>query len=461
MTLPGLSLYYAGMAPKKQSLMTIAMQAFSITCLVTLAWMFFGYSLTFSSGSPVIGDYKKFFLVNLQVYEGHSEAPTIPEPLFCAFQLGFAVITATLMIGATGDRMKFYSMLVIVLLWHLLVYCPIAHSNWHPEGFLYQAGVLDYAGGNVVHIVAGMSGLVSTFVIGKRYGFDEDKFRPNNMLHTITGACFLWIGWFGFNAGSSFGANEQAAMALMMTQIATSAAAFSWILTEYAVTRVPTVLGMVNGAIAGLIAVTPAAGFVDSTGAFFIGLLSGPACYLGIRLKRYMGFDDALDAFGLHGIAGVYGGLMTGLFAKNFNAKGAFYGNPRQIGVQLYGIIVSVGWSLFMTFLILLVVKATLGIRVSVDTEKSGLDRAIHGEGLYHEKRTTSPSDRVAELLRAYAEAKGKLSVHGTSAHGASEGTAGRPGGLAALPQSALTTRGRSSESEDSDLTSSDVGEWV
>ena len=334
MTLPGLSLYYAGMVPRKQSLLTIAMHAFSITSLVTLGWMFFGYSLAFSPGSPVIGGYKKFFLVNLDAFASHPRAPTIPEPLFCAFQLGFAVLSATLMIGAAGDRMKFYSIMVIVLLWHFCVYCPIVHSNWHSEGFLYDAGVLDYAGGNVVHVCAGLSGLMSSFVVGKRYGFDEDKFTPNNMLHTITGACLLWIGWFGFNAGSSYGADEQAAMAILMTLVGTSAATFSWILTEYAATRVPTVLGMVNGAIAGLISMTPAAGYVDSTGAIFIGLLSGPVCYYGIRLKGRFGFDDYLDAFGLHGIAGMYGGFMTGLFAKNFGGVGAFYGNPKQIGIQ-------------------------------------------------------------------------------------------------------------------------------
>ena len=409
MTLPGLSLYYAGMASKKRSLLTTAMQAFSITCLITITWLFFGYSLSFSPGSPVIGGYTRFFLVNLEMSLGHPKAPTIPETLFCAFQLGFAIVTATVFCGASADRMKFYSLLIIVALWHLIVYCPVAHSNWHFEGFLYQAGVLDYAGGNVVHISSGMSGLISSYVIGKRLDSDHDPFVPNNMLYTITGACLLWIGWFGFNAGSSYGADEQAALALLMTQIATSTAAFSWILMEYFATKLPTVLGMVNGAVAGLIAVTPSAGYVDATGAFFIGLLSGPICYFGIRLKKYMGLDDALDAFGLHGIAGIYGSLMTGLFAKNFGGLGAFYGNPKQIGIQLYGILITSCWSLLMTFLILQLVDLAVGIRISSQTEKAGLDRSLHGEGLYAERtKNVTPSQRVTELLQAYAEAKAK-----------------------------------------------------
>ena len=410
MTIPGLSLYYAGMTSKKQSLLTSAMHGMAITCLVSILWTLFGYSLAFSSGSPVIGGYSKFFLINLAVDVAHPVAPTIPESLFCVYELGFAVVTATLSTGASVDRYKFYSMLLIVMLWHLLVYCPVAHSNWHPDGFLSQAGVLDYAGGNVVHIASGMAGLVSAFMVGKRQTFsDKQKFTPNNMMHTITGACLLWVGWLGFNGGSSFGANEQASMAILMTQIATSTAAFSWYATESFFTKVPTVLGVVNGAIAGLISITPAAGYVDSVGAFFIGLVGGFVCYFAIQLKKYFGFDDAFDAFGLHGIAGIYGGFMTGLFAKTFGGRGAFYGNPMQIGIQLYGIVCSAGWSLAMTYVILLAVDACVGIRVSLETEKSGLDRSLHGEGLYAPRSATlTPTQRVAELMEAYAKAKEK-----------------------------------------------------
>lgn len=272
-----------------------------------------------------------------------------------------------------------------------------------------MAGVLDWAGGNVVHITAGMSGLITSMVVGKRYGYGEQRFTPNNMLHTITGACFLWVGWFGFNGGSSFEADERACRAVLMTQIATSTAAFSWILMEQIVTKQPTVLGMLNGAVAGLVSITPAAGYVDPTGAFIIGLLSGPVCYYGTNVKKRLGLDDALDAFGLHGIAGIYGMLMTGLFANCAEATGSLYGNRNQVAMQLYGITCTVGWSMSVTYVALLAIKATVGLRVSVSTEKSGLDRSFHGEGLYVARsKTVTPSERVAELLKAYAEAKAR-----------------------------------------------------
>ena len=324
-------------------------------------------------------------------------------------QSGFAVVTAALVCGASADRMKFNSMLLFVAMWHLLVYCPIAHSNWHYEGFLHKAGVLDWAGGNVVHISAGISGLMTSIVVGKREGYGKKKFTPHNMLHTITGACFLWVGWFGFNGGSSFAADESATMSLLMTQIAASTAAFSWILMELIMKRQATVLGMINGSVAGLVSITPAAGYVDATGAFFIGLLSGPVCYYGSSLKRYLGFDDALDAFGLHGIAGIFGEIMTGLFASQRGAKGAFYGNGYQLAIQLYGVTCTVSWALIMSLFILVCINITLGLRVSETAEEKGLDRSLHGEGLYAEKsRTVTPSERVATLLKSYADAKVK-----------------------------------------------------
>ena len=454
MTVPGLTLYYAGMASQKKNLMTIAMQSFSICCLITLVWMFFGYSLSFTKGSAVIGGASRFFLINMHSYEGQEKALTIPETLFCVYQLGFAVVAAAIMSGASADRMKFGSMLLLVALWHLLVYCPVAHSNWHSDGFLSQVGILDWAGGNVVHITAGVSGLVTSIVIGKRRGFGEQKFIPNNTLHTIAGACFLWVGWLGFNGGSSYAANEQAAEAILNTQIAASTAAFSWILTEYVINRQPTVLGMLNGCIAGLVSITPGAGYVDATGAFFIGLLSGPVCYYGITLKKTLGFDDALDAFGLHGIAGVYGGFMTGLFANNFGTKGAFYGNPLQLGLQMYGVVVSVLWSIFMTAAILAFVIKTIGLRVSAEVERCGLDRSSHGEGLYAERsKAITPSERVAELLRSYAIAKAKSSEEAA--------LNGGNGPIEVVAQRGTTVKfvKDGSVSEDSSLTNSEVEE--
>ena len=454
MTVPGLTLYYAGMASQKKNLMTIAMQSFSICCLITLVWMFFGYSLSFTKGSAVIGGASRFFLIDMHSNEGQEKAPTIPETLFCVYQLGFAVVAAAIMSGASADRMKFGSMLLLVALWHLLVYCPVAHSNWHSDGFLSQVGILDWAGGNVVHITAGVSGLVTSIFIGKRRGFGEQKFIPNNTLHTIAGACFLWVGWLGFNGGSSYAANEQAAAAVLNTQIAASTAAFSWILTEYVINRQPTVLGMLNGCIAGLVSITPGAGYVDATGSFCIGLLSGPVCYYGITLKKTLGFDDALDAFGLHGIAGVYGGFMTGLFASSFGTRGAIYGNPVQLGLQMYGVVVSVLWSTIMTAAILAFVTRTIGLRVSAEVERCGLDRSSHGEGLYAERsKAITPSERVAELLKSYAIAKAKSSEEAALHNGN-------------LPVEVVASRGTTVKffregpvSDDSSLTHSEVEE--
>lgn len=321
-------------------------------------------------------------------------------------------MTACILCGASADRMKFISMITFVALWHVLVYCPIAYSNWNQSGFLHSVGVLDWAGGNVVHVAAGMSGLVTSLVIGKRRGYGEQPFTPINMLHTIAGACFLWVGWFGFNGGSSFRADEGASRALFMTQVATSAAAFSWILMERVTTNRPTVLGMLNGAVAGLVAITPSAGYVDSTGAFFIGLISGPVCYYGTTVKKKLGLDDALDAFGLHGIAGFYGVLMTGLFANSGGATGAFYGNSRQLALQLYGVICTVAWSLSATYCILIAVNVTMGLRVSVTAEESGLDRSSHGEGLYVERsKVSSTAKQLAQLIESCAAAVHKPTV--------------------------------------------------
>lgn len=287
------------------------MQIFTIACLVTFLWLIFGYSLAFSPAQPnghkneVYGNADRLWLQGMMINTAHSLAPTIPEALFCAYQLTFAIITAGLICGAFADRMKYHSMIIFITFWHLIVYCPLAHSNWHPSGWMYQLGVLDFAGGNVVHICSGVSGLAAVMVIGNRKGFGSERFEPHNILITFMGMSMLWVGWYGFNAGSAYAANSRAAYALLATQIATSVSSLMWMFTEWGVRKQPSILGMINGAIAGLVCITPAAGYVDMTGAFFIGFFGGPLCYLGAQLKHYLGFDDALDAFGVHAIGGI------------------------------------------------------------------------------------------------------------------------------------------------------------
>jgi Amt family ammonium transporter len=403
MTVPGLGLYYAGITRPK-NVLTTYIQCWTITCLVTFLWLVFGYSLAFAPSeaetagapyykqrSPVIGDASRFWLYGLRLDSVHELAPTIPESVFCIYQLTFAIITAALIVGAFADRMKFSSMIFFIVMWHLLVYCPIAHSVWHPSGFLFQAGVLDFAGGNVVHISSGISGLVSTLVLGPRIGFSKNMTKPfenYNLLLTATGAAMLWVGWFGFNAGSAVAANPRAGMAMLVTQIATAVASFCWMLTEWYVRKTPSVLGMVSGAVAGLVGITPASGYVDATGAFFIGFFAGPLCFLSSQLKYVFGYDDCLDAFGVHAIGGIVGGILTGFFATSTVAgagiNGVFYADTKvggtQLGNQIYAIVVVTCYAAFMTFCILKVLDMTIGMRVSEDIVLLGLDQGIYGE---------------------------------------------------------------------------------
>lgn len=408
MTIPGLGLYYSGMV-RVENVLTTVMQSFSITCLITICWLAFGYSLAFgppnkngypldnpSSHYPYYG-VGRLWLTGVTPDSWHSLAPTIPEPVYVTYQLTFAIITAALICGSFADRMKYFPMLFFIFLWHFIVYCPIAHWNWHPMGFLNKAGVLDYAGGNVVHISSGVAGLMSTIVVGNRRGFLKKEFPPHNILLTFMGASLLWVGWFGFNAGSANGASGRAAMAMLATQIATATSSITWVITEliYRKTLKPSVLGMLSGAVGGLVCITPASGYVDYTGAFIIGLVGGPLCFLGAQLKHYLGYDDALDAFGVHAIGGIVGGILTGFFANpnvigccgaTTNVAGVFYSNThhggKQLGVQLYGIVVTAGWSAFASFLILKFVDMTMGLRVSAEDEDTGLDSSIHGEGI-------------------------------------------------------------------------------
>mmetsp|Transcript_20085 Transcript_20085/g.28768 ORF Transcript_20085/g.28768 Transcript_20085/m.28768 type:complete len:324 (+) Transcript_20085:467-1438(+) len=305
--------------------------------------------------------------------------------------------------------MKYSPMLLFVAVWHLLVYCPIAHANWHPNGFLFELGVLDYAGGNTVHISSGVAGLVSTVLLGHRKGFGSEVFKPYNILFTFVGCCMLWVGWFGFNAGSAFAANERAAFALLMTQLATSASALSWLATEWVVRGHPSVSAILSGAIAGLVAITPAAGYVDQTGAFFIGFLAGPICYFGAQVKHRLGYDDALDAFGVHAIGGVTGGILTGFFATDKVAPGVhsvFYSHAgsllgaRQLGMQLVGIAFSAGWSAVLSYIILKSIDLSWGLRVSEAEEEAGLDITLHKETLVVDGETDKSDLSMVEIAR-------------------------------------------------------------
>ena len=328
MTTPGLALYYGGMAREK-NVQSTAMQTFSITCVVTITWICFGYSLAFSPTNAVeasdnwllvIGDNSRFLLQGMLVNSVHVNAPTIPEAVYCSYQLGFAIISSALISGSFAERMNYPAVLLFTFFWHLIVHCPLAHLIWHPNGFLYMGGSLDYAGGCVIHVASGVSGLVCAVYIGRRTGWHpgSEEFQPHSILLSLVGACLLWVGWFGFNAGSANAANERAAFALLMTQIASSASALTWVCTEsYHTKRRPSVFGIISGAISGLVAITPASGFVDVKGGLIIGLLAGPVCYGGVQLKHHLGYDDSLDAFGVHAIGGILGSLLTGFFVTS------------------------------------------------------------------------------------------------------------------------------------------------
>ena len=385
MTIPGLALFYGGMVRKKNVLATI-MQSFAITCLVTVLWMVAGYSLAFTEGSPYIGGLSRLFLGGMAIDGFSSLAGTIPESVFMMFQMTFAIITPALIAGAFADRMKFSAMMLFMTLWSLLVYSPIAHWVWGPGGFLGGAGVLDYAGGTVVHINAGVAGLICALVLGKRLGYGTEPMPPHNLVLSVIGASLLWVGWFGFNAGSALTAGTSAGMAMAVTQIATAAAGLSWMLAEWALKGKPSVLGIISGAVAGLVAITPASGFVDPMGALIIGIVAGVGCYIGATgLKHALGYDDSLDAFGVHGVGGIIGAMLTGVFAKAAisgaaTKNGLIEGNSGQVVTQLYGIGVTVVYCAIATFIILKVVDLIVGLRVETDVEREGLDINLHGE---------------------------------------------------------------------------------
>ncbi len=392
MTIPGLALFYAGMVRKKNILATIA-QSFGATAVITVAWMVIGYSIAFTGGGttglqPYIGSFQYFLLapLNGDVNIASPLAPTIPETVYMFFQMTFAIITPALIAGALADRMKYSAFLLFMFFWLILVYCPIAHWVWG-GGWLGTLGALDYAGGTVVHLNAGTAGLVAALMLGKRKGLGTENFAPFNPAYAIIGASLLWVGWFGFNAGSAVEAHDgQAGMAAAATQIATGAAAVAWMGMEWVIAKKPTVIGMASGAVAGLVAITPASGFVNPTGALIIGLAAGVVCYFAaVHLKKMLGFyDDALDCWGVHGIGGALGAIMTGMFASNkinSASKGWLIdGNFGQMGKQLIDVGAVFVYCAVVTFIILAVLKYTIGIRVSEDVEVEGLDINLHGE---------------------------------------------------------------------------------
>jgi ammonium transporter, Amt family len=390
MTIPGLALFYGGMVRKKNVGDTV-MTSFAITCLVSILWLLFTYSIAFRAGTPFIGGFDRAGLQGIvsditnNIGNPNSLAPTIPETVYSMFQLTFAIITAALIAGSFAERMKFSAMLWFIGLWAIFVYSPIAHWVWGPDGFLNSANpdakfhVLDFAGGTVVHVNSGTAGLMAALMLGKR----KEVGPPHNVVLTMIGASLLWVGWFGFNAGSAVSAGMQAGMAMAVTHIATATAGFTWMLVEWLMRGKPTVLGICSGAVAGLVAITPASGFVGPMGAFAIGIAGGLVCYWGCTgLKHMFGYDDALDSFGVHGIGGAAGAILTGVFAVNAygGTSGLIEGNAMQVVYQLIGVGTVFVYDAVVTLIILKIVDLTIGLRVSTEVEREGLDYALHGE---------------------------------------------------------------------------------
>ena len=382
---PGLALFYGGLVRSKNVLATI-MQSFICLGLISIVWVFFGYSLAFGPDvGGIIGNLDWAFLKGIGLSPG-PYADTIPDLLFVAFQMMFAIITPALITGAFAERMKFSAYLLFAVMWSVLVYLPVCHWVWG-GGWIGAHGALDFAGGTVIHINSGAAALVAAIVIGRRKGYGKEPFHPHNLTMTILGASILWVGWFGFNAGSALAAGEISTLAFFTTQVAAGAAALSWVVAEWMIQGRPTTLGAASGAVAGLVAVTPAAGFVSPVSAIIIGLGAGIICYLAVLLKGKIGYDDALDVVAVHGIGGLWGALATGLFASTAwnpgGADGLFYGNPKLFAVQAYGAAATIIYSMIVTFIILKVIDVIVGLRVDAEAEVRGLDLAEHSEAGY------------------------------------------------------------------------------
>jgi Amt family ammonium transporter len=393
MTIPGLGLFYGGMVRKKNVGDTV-MTSFAITCLISLLWLICTYSMAFRAGTPFIGGFDRAFLqgivsdISKGIGNPNPLAATIPETVYIVFQLTFAIITPALIAGAFAERMKFSAMLWFIGLWAIFVYAPIAHWVWGPDGFMAAGNsdnwfkVLDFAGGTVVHINSGVAGLMACLVLGKR----KETGPGHNMVLTFIGASLLWVGWFGFNAGSAVTAGMQAGMAMLVTHMATAAAAFTWMIVEWMMRGKPTVIGICTGAVAGLVAITPASGFVGPIGSIAIGIAAGVLCYWGCTgLKHMLGYDDALDAFGVHAVGGIVGALLTGVFAVEAygGTAGLIEGNAAQFLNQVYGVVIVFVYDAIVSLIILKIVDIFIGLRVTDEVEREGLDLALHGEAVH------------------------------------------------------------------------------
>ncbi|MGH8436201.1 MAG: ammonium transporter [Pseudomonas sp.] len=392
MTIPGLALFYGGMVRSK-NVLSVMMQCFAITGLISILWVIYGYSIAFDTTgmeqgvvnfNSIVGGLSKAFLAGVTPA---SLTYAIPESVFITFQMTFAIITPALIVGAFAERMKFSAMLIFMTVWFTLVYAPIAHMVWSGNGgLLWDWGVLDFAGGTVVHINAGIAGLVACIVLGKRKGYPTTAMAPHNLGYTLLGAAMLWVGWFGFNAGSAVAANGTAGMAMLVTQIATAAAALGWMFAEWITHGKPSVLGIASGAVAGLVAITPAAGTAGPMGALVIGLAAGVICFFcATSLKRKLGYDDSLDAFGVHGIGGIVGALLTGVFAAPaLGGFGTVEDIAAQVWIQFKGVGFTVVYTAIVTFVILKVIDLVMGLRISEEEETVGLDLAQHNERGYN-----------------------------------------------------------------------------
>ncbi|WP_035107870.1 ammonium transporter [Desulfovirgula thermocuniculi] len=406
MTLPGVALFYGGMVRRKNVLSTI-MQSLFIMALVSVQWVLFGYSLAFGPDKGgLIGDLSWLGLNGVGQEPNPDYSATIPHLSFMAFQMMFAVITAALITGSFAERMRFSAFALFTLLWTTLVYDPLAHWVWGLGGWLRELGALDFAGGTVVHISSGVSGLVAALVLGRRRGYGTEPMLPHNLPLTVLGAALLWFGWFGFNAGSALSAGGLAASAFVVTNTAAAAAALSWVFAEWVRHGKPTVLGAASGLVAGLVAITPASGFVGPLPALIIGLVAGVLCYLAVSVvKAKLGYDDSLDAFGVHGVGGTWGALATGLFASKAvnpaGADGLFFGNPAQMWPQFIGVVATWAFAAVLTLIILKLIGAVLPLRVSAEEEEQGLDLTLHGEDAYSDMVLGAPMGRTAAMAAA------------------------------------------------------------